>query len=321
MLESRFCTEEGLFLKKTQILLSTYNGEEHLREQLDSLLSLDGAESITLLIRDDGSTDKTRVILAEYEKNERIRVLYGENVGLNASMQILFNEADSTCSYYAYADQDDVWLKSKLSRAVHILDEGDNTLPTLYAARSYLTDASGNIIGQTRLLKHTPCFSNAMVQNVCIGHTQVYNRAMLDLLRTHYHKDVFVIDHWAYLLACALGRVVFDNALVALYRQHGKNTIGYAHNLRTALRNRLRRALAGVPRRHAKQLRAIDRVCGARLCVRDRRELSLFLSSRRSIFTRLCYLLRARAHMQSFFENLGFRVLYLFGCYNEKRNE
>ena len=157
-----------------------------------------------------------------------------------------------------------------------------------------------------------------MVQNVCIGHTQVYNRPMLALLSTHFHKDMFVIDHWAYLLAAAFGKVIFDPALVTLYRQHGKNAIGDGHNLFTVMKNRFRRTLAGVPHCHAVQLASFVALHGDKLPPAAKEEADRFLSARQGFFRRAAYLLHARAHRQSFIENQSFRLLYLFGGYNDK---
>ena len=305
-------------MKKIQILLSTYNGDRHLREQLDSFLSLENAEEVSVLIRDDGSTDMTREILAEYKERYGFDVIEGENVGLNASMQILFENADPECLFYAYADQDDVWLKDKLSRAVRALEKEAADTPVLYAARSHITDKDGNIIGETILPKKAPCFKNAMVQNVCIGHTQVYNRPMLDLLRAHYSTDMFVIDHWAYLIATALGKVVFDPSLVTLYRQHGSNSIGYGHSLLSKIKNRSRRARAGVPRAHTKQLLALLSF-EMELGDLEKRMLRRFLSARKCFFRRLFYLFHADAYRDGFVENTGFRLLYLLGSYNVKK--
>lgn len=58
--------------------MSTYNGEEYLREQIDSILLQKGVE-VHLLVRDDGSEDNTVNILREYES---IEVIKGENVGV-----------------------------------------------------------------------------------------------------------------------------------------------------------------------------------------------------------------------------------------------
>lgn len=307
----------GLSMKKIQILLSTYNGDRHLRAQLDSFLQLENADEVSVLIRDDGSTDGTRAILAEYAEKHGFQVILGENVGLNASMQLLFENADPECLFYAYADQDDVWLPAKLSRAVSVLEAEENGTPLLYAARSHLTDADGNVIGETLLAKRAPSLANALVQNVCIGHTQVYNQTMLALLRSHYHEDMFVIDHWAYLIAAAFGKVILDKALVTLYRQHGKNSIGYGNTTASKIKNRIRRARAGVPKAHAKQMTALFSAFGDELSPDDRKTVSRFLTARKSFFCRLGYLLRPDAYRQGLVENMGFRLLYLLGSYND----
>ena len=57
-------------MKKIIILLSAYNGEKFISEQLESLLKMripDKSE-IKIVIRDDGSSDNTLKILESYEK-------------------------------------------------------------------------------------------------------------------------------------------------------------------------------------------------------------------------------------------------------------
>ena len=57
-----------------QILLSTYNGEKYLAQQLDSLLGQDYPD-FNICIRDDGSSDSTYEILTDYQrKNTNISV-------------------------------------------------------------------------------------------------------------------------------------------------------------------------------------------------------------------------------------------------------
>ena len=48
------------------ILLSTYNGEKYIEEQLNSLLEQEGVE-ISILVRDDGSNDRTTEILSKWQ--------------------------------------------------------------------------------------------------------------------------------------------------------------------------------------------------------------------------------------------------------------
>lgn len=101
------CTQAG---KTVQILLSTYNGEAWLRPQLDSYPALTGSFDGRVLIRDDGSTDKTREILREYARRYGFTVLEGPNPGVNRSVFELFAAADLSCDYFALSDPDDVWL-------------------------------------------------------------------------------------------------------------------------------------------------------------------------------------------------------------------
>ena len=108
-------------MKEVEILLSTYNGEKHLREQLDSFVSLENFSSVKVLIRDDGSTDSTREILCEYRDKHGFEVIFGENIGLNLSLHQLILAADKEMKYFAFSDQDDVWLPDKLTRAISSL--------------------------------------------------------------------------------------------------------------------------------------------------------------------------------------------------------
>ena len=307
-------------MKRIQILLSTYNGERYLRTQLDSFLSLEGFEEIRVLIRDDGSTDGTRAILKEYREKYGFDIIYGPNVGLNASMHRLLLAADESCDYFAYADQDDSWLPEKIALAKEILDGESGEAPYLYSARSVLTDASLAPTGQTVFPRKTPNFYNAMIQNVCPGHSQVFNRALLRLARAHFSADMYVIDHWLWLTATAFGDFYLDPRATTLYRQHGRNVIGYGSSRAELLRNRFRQVFRDIPRRHAVQLRAFLTLYREHLPEDYRREAEHFLGAR-GFFGRLGYLLKHKTFRQGRFENLCFGILYLLGRYKIKEKK
>jgi len=308
-------------LKTIQILLSTYNGEKYLRKQLDSFAALSNFDRIKVLIRDDGSRDGTRFILKEYRERYGFEVIYGENVGLNESMYRLFCAADMNCDYFSYADQDDVWLPDKLLRAEDALKEFPSDLPALYSARSTLTDGELNPIGATVYPRRAPVFYNAMIQNVAPGHSQVYNRALLSLLRAYYSPRTYVIDHWAWLTATAFGKTVLDRAETTLYRQHGKNVIGYGATRLTTLRNRFRQVYRDIPRRHAAQLTDFVRHHGDALPAPFLKEAERFLTAQNHFFPRLGYALRTKVFRQGIFENFCFRVIYVFGRYRLPKDQ
>ena len=66
---------------RVAVLMSTYNGEKYLQQQLDSILKQTGGFEVDIWVRDDGSTDNTHRILKEYEKNGKLRWYTGNNLG------------------------------------------------------------------------------------------------------------------------------------------------------------------------------------------------------------------------------------------------
>ena len=67
--------------KKVAVLLSTYNGEKYVAEQIHSILT-QTYKNLVLVVRDDGSSDKTKKIVKEFaDKYENIRMVEGKNMG------------------------------------------------------------------------------------------------------------------------------------------------------------------------------------------------------------------------------------------------
>lgn len=309
-------------MKKIQILLSTYNGEKFIREQLDSYLALDNFNNVKVLIRDDGSSDSTVEILREYRNKYGFEVLEGNNIGLNASMHELILRRDKSCSYFAFSDQDDVWLPDKLSSAVNFIEEQKCSAPLLYAAMSYITDEELHITGKTFAPQKKLSFYNAITQNVCIGHTSVFNEELAVLLDRNYPVDIYtrihIIDYWTYMLAGACGKVVFEFKPTALYRQHGNNVVGYKSGVRS-LFMRLRRALTtDNANKNSRQLKAFLETYSDIIPEEYKAEGEKFLKKQKNVFTRLGYVLTTKAYRQTRGENLIFRLMYLFGKYKIK---
>lgn len=302
--------------KKIQILLSAYNGERYLREQLDSFLLLENYGDIKVLIRDDGSTDGTLEILYEYRERYGFEIIEGKNLGLNASMYELLRHRDKSCEYFAFSDQDDVWMKDKLSRAIRELEKREKSHPALYVACSHLTDENLNIQGHTFIPKRPLTFYNAMIQNVCPGHAQVCNKALVDVLSEKFSDGIMVFDYWTYLIATAIGSVVFDPTPTTLYRQHQSNAIGCEHSKFKILKMRISRVKTKISVENARQLKALQDVCADVLPDEYKKETERFFKGQKNFFTRVGYLFRSKAYRQTPIETLIFRFMYLFGRYN-----
>ena len=289
-----------------------------MREQLDSYLKQTFFEQCHVLIRDDGSRDGTRDILEEYHSEYGFEIVFDENRGVNKSYQWLINHADCSCDYYALSDQDDVWFPDKLKRAVYALDKENEDLPLLYASRSQIVDMDLNFIGKSVMPVYGVGFFNAMLQNVCPGHTQVFNRKMLELLRKQGTEKAVVFDWWLYLTAAGLGEVCFDDYCTVMHRQHGGNAVGYGVHFWQLLLPRLKRFINGDSYKMAAQLQQFALLNDNKLPDEYRVELSEFLSNARNMKTRLSYISRCRVYRQSWLETACFKAYYLLGKYSAK---
>lgn len=209
---------------RVAVLLSSFQGEKYITEQIQSVLSQlpdDGR----LIIRDDGSTDETVKRIEAFE-DMRISVTRGENCGFVKSFFILLRQAPEDADVIMLCDQDDVWLPNKIQRATdHLKDFNDQ--PALYCSRLRLVDANLTPISWSPNWPHKPSFKNALVENIVTGCTAALNRPALNLVTKYGDADkVFFHDWWLYLVTSAFGTVIFDPTPTILYRQHGENAIG-----------------------------------------------------------------------------------------------
>ena len=220
-------------MMKVQILLSTYNGQKYLAQQLDSILG-QTYSNWCLLIRDDGSSDETATIAEDYVKRypDRIRFISEENRGACQSFLALAQQADEQCDYYAFCDQDDVWKEDKLERAVRALEkEQAENLPLLYCSALEVVDERLDVLFCKDLSVYAERlgFGNALVENVCTGCTMVLNICSLAALRElpgSVAEHILMHDWWVYLYVSCFGRVIYDSYAGISYRQHQNNVVG-----------------------------------------------------------------------------------------------
>lgn len=212
-----------------QVLMSTYNGEKYISEQIESILN-QTYKNILLLIRDDGSTDGTVDILKEYsDKYDNITYYVGVNMGVQSSFFDLMNHVDDNALYIATCDQDDVWFSEKIEVAVKQLQKMVGK--GLYCCKPQLTDRKLIPI-ETKIKKKEPkiTFGNALIENICTGCTMVINRQLYDFTKGMWPKKSVIHDWWFYQVAVCFGEVFYDNEPHIYYRQHENNVIGLDTN-------------------------------------------------------------------------------------------
>lgn len=207
------------------VMMSSYNGEHFIEEQIDSILNQQGDFDIFLHIRDDHSTDQTKRILESYTKKySNITWESGDNLGATRSFMKLIYGAGAF-DYYAFSDQDDVWLPDKIQTALNLLCVEDK--PALYSCMKIIVDSHLNPLGQKDTMPIPGILNAFFRRNAVSGCSMVYNH--------DFHKIISQIkfdwengfhDGWAYKLAEVFGVNLFDTTPHILYRQHGGNVAG-----------------------------------------------------------------------------------------------
>ena len=235
------------------VLLSTFNGEKYLRELLDSVLHQSGVD-VHVLIRDDGSSDGTMGIVAEYQAaypnvsvltvdgtantitradvDAKTNVNVDANVNLgpaNSFMELLYKAGEF--DYYAFADQDDIWMPDKLAAAVRMLEQRSSSQLLLYCSNQTIFED-----GVAKGLRYSREPNHSVTQVICANHisgtTLVMNRALREFLAEPAHRpDPEMLrrrmhDVWVVLIAQMFGKVIYDPQSYMLYRIHEKNQVG-----------------------------------------------------------------------------------------------
>ena len=215
---------------RVAILLSTYNGEAFLADQLDSLAQQTLADWV-LYWRDDGSDDDTVAVMQRFMAGPGAGRCHpvpepAGRLRSTASFMVLLRAAVAAdVDAVAFADQDDVWLPGKLALAADALRLDPR--PTLYCSRQILVDRALRRIGLSAPVPRPPDFPAALTQNIATGCTVVLNRAAAQLVASSHPPPATLHDWWSYLVVSANGgRLVMDATPTVLYRQHGGNLVG-----------------------------------------------------------------------------------------------
>ncbi len=299
-----------------EILLSTYNGEKFLAEQLDSLLG-QTVKDIRIRIRDDGSTDRTLDIAHMYKSKFPgvVNVGSGPNIGYTRSFLTLLKSAPDA-EYYAFCDQDDVWRPDKLERAVRGL-AAISDQPALYASSFERVDAQLNHIDVSKPPLEVS-FRAALVESLAYGCTMVMNRRARDLIVVEGSTQVAIThDWWCYLVVTALGRVVFDPIPSLKYRQHSQNLLGAPPGFLHSWRNRFRRL------KNRKQFTPWHRqaigfaaLYETQLSHDKLETLNLINEGRTNAFARLKLTFSNHIFREKKLDDLVLRILILFGAFS-----
>ena len=230
------------------IAMATYNGENYIREQLDSL-GRQSLQPLELVITDDGSTDRTLEIVEEFARTvsfpvrtfrNETRLRYADN----------FLKAASLCQgdLISFCDQDDIWKSEKLKTCATFFKDPDLVL-AMHSARVF--DGNGDTdtyyprFSRTQILEPGSC-SPFVAPGTDIelrpGFTMVVRREVLQLANNADRpSQLYGHDFWVWFLAASMGRVATIADVLVQYRQHQSNVCGApqqftpVHKLKTSI--------------------------------------------------------------------------------------
>jgi hypothetical protein len=214
------------------VILAVFDGQTYLPEMLDSLLS-QTTRDFNVLVRDDGSRDKSLEILESYKPrfDGRLSVITGEPSGsATTNFGILMRETKA--DYALLADQDDVWKPEKVELTLRSLKEAEakygRSTPIYFATDIAVVNKDLELISASywKWKRLRPSMMSNLSQSlICVpiqGMASGLNRALLDLANPVAEKAISH-DWWAQLIAAAMGKVICDPTVTALYRVHGGN--------------------------------------------------------------------------------------------------
>jgi len=223
---------------KVGILMATYNGENFVADQIESILEQTYKNWI-LIIHDDGSNDKTIDIVKEYKnKYHKNMILIDDGIrcggakeNFNHLLRIAHDRYDF--DYIMFSDQDDIWfpfkVKTTLDRMIDVEDKHANKPVCVYTdlmiVDEYLTIISNSFWDYQKIYPYNNTLNRLITQNVVTGCTIMLNKIAVKLV---YEIPIEAVLHdwWIALVISAFGELYPLHEATLLYRQHRCNVAG-----------------------------------------------------------------------------------------------
>lgn len=217
------------------ILLCTYNGEQYLSQQLDSILA-QSYEDYKIYISDDGSSDGTVSVIYKYIAGYPQKVVFvssrDKHKGAAQNFMWLLEQINE--EYYMFCDQDDIWLPDKISHTMQKMKQIEQRYPNspvLVHTDLHVCDSELNIIHPSfweyrhLLVDVSKDFRYLCFGNIVTGCTMMINQQS-KRVSLPYRNDTYLHDYWIALMTAKFGHIDNIKEQTVLYRQHGNNVAG-----------------------------------------------------------------------------------------------
>jgi glycosyltransferase involved in cell wall biosynthesis len=269
------------------VVLCTYNGAPYLAEQLESIAAQTRLPD-EMVIRDDGSKDETVQYLEAFAARMPFAVsIIHNSVRKGAPGNFWLAIHDATSDVIALCDQDDVWLPSKLERAMDVLDGDSNVGATFsdglcidkegaFTGRS-LWKGAGFTVPQQEMFESDKDLEVLLRHPVVTGATLAFRTSLLPALNPGPEMPH---DYWLSVAVAVQSRIVPIREPLIKYRLHDSNAMGllpeylFPHRLRYAFDSGYRRQLLSVRLSQLDDLfRLLEHTSGPRVTGAEKQDL------------------------------------------------
>ena len=223
------------------IIMAVYNGQEYIREQLESLKDQTYTEW-RLVIRDDRSSDKTAEIVKKFSDEVEQEVIFKVNEKPSGSAKnnfaLLINDAKES-DYVMFCDQDDIWKKDKIEITFNKMKQAEERygrdFPLLVHGDVEVIDENGNINSDSIIeMSHINADSKLpqiLIQNHVTGCTMMCNKKLIAGISEYASSEYIIMhDYLAALYASVFGKIEVIKKPLLSYRQHSGNSVGAKNN-------------------------------------------------------------------------------------------
>ncbi|MEX0381019.1 glycosyltransferase [Leuconostoc sp. MS02] len=211
---------------KIAVIMSTYNGQKYIEDQIKSIFDNKLSDDITLYVRDDGSTDNTCAMLNEMSKNFHIDLTVGNNMGYKKSFEkLVYDIVSLDYDIYYFADQDDIWHKDKIAVFQH---EFNCLSPRLVFSNAELMINSqlSNQFLYEENYDIWKSFQSLFMYGNIYGMAMAINKELMTIIKSDRPVNSIAHDNWIPIVAHLSGDIVYVNKPLVYYRVHDKQQIG-----------------------------------------------------------------------------------------------
>ncbi len=202
------------------VLLPVYNSEKYLARAIQSVL-IQSFTDFELIIINDGSTDKTELIILSFPDPRIVYIKNDTNRGLILSLNRGIEMAKGT--YLARMDADDICLPDRLAKQKTFLDQHAEVV--MVASTVNFIDEQDREKGNWPLDRETispSAIRKAMPYENCIAHPSIMIRLSIikNLKYKEYQENIEDYDLWLRMLNRSMNIAKIEEPLL-LYRLHG----------------------------------------------------------------------------------------------------